>query len=94
MKFKKTPEKSKKVSFSFRAPEAERVTIAGDFNAWDPLTHPLKKDKEGVWKIDVPLRPGTYEYRFFVDGEWQSDPLASECVNNPFGTLNCVRKVG
>ncbi len=85
--------KSKKASFSFQAPQAERVSIAGDFNGWDPATHPMKKDKEGVWKINVNLLPGTYHYRFFVDGEWQNDPTCTACVENPFGTLNCVKKV-
>jgi 1,4-alpha-glucan branching enzyme len=81
------------VGFSFRAPQAERVSIAGDFNGWDSTAHLMKKDKEGVWKIDIALPPGTYLYRFFVDGEWQNDPLCATFVQNPFGTLNCVVKV-
>jgi 5'-AMP-activated protein kinase regulatory beta subunit len=67
--------------------------IAGDFNGWDPMTHPMKKGKEGVWTISFDLLPGTYEYKFLVDGEWQTDPVCAACVENPFGTLNCVKKV-
>jgi 1,4-alpha-glucan branching enzyme len=53
----------------------------------------MKRDKKGVWKASLNLAPGTYQYRFFVDGEWQSDPSCTDCVENPFGTLNCVKKV-
>jgi 1,4-alpha-glucan branching enzyme len=84
-------EKDKKMDFSLSAPHAESVLIAGDFNDWNPA--PMKRDKKGVWKASLNLAPGTYQYRFFVDGEWQSDPSCSDFVENPFGTLNCVKKV-
>jgi 1,4-alpha-glucan branching enzyme len=87
-------EKSKKVNFSLLAPQAESVSIAGDFNNWNSISHPMKKDKKGIWKISFNLQPGTYQYRFLVDREWQSDPNCTDCVENPFGTLNCVKKVG
>ena len=83
----------KRVSFSLEAPGAERVTIAGDFNEWDPAGHSLKKDRKGLWKTSISLLPGTYQYRFLVDGTWQNDPACTECTENPYGTLNCVRRV-
>ena len=93
--FKKRPKvnQSKHTEFSFLAPQAQRVFIAGNFNKWDPSSHPMKMDKKGVWKILLPLAPGQYEYRFHVDGDWQNDPNCPTCVENPFGTLNCVRIV-
>jgi 1,4-alpha-glucan branching enzyme len=93
---KKKPKVSqslKQTEFSFLAPEAQGVYIGGSFNQWNPSSHPLKRDKKGIWKISLPLSPGQYEYRFFVDGEWQTDPNCPTCVENPFGTLNCVRIV-
>ncbi len=86
-------EKVKKVSFSFMAPHAESVSVGGDFNEWNPTGHPMKRDKKGVWKASLNLVPGTYQYRFFVDGQWQTDPSCADCVENPFGTLNSVKKV-
>ena len=83
----------KKVSFNFLAPQAESVFIAGDFNDWNPASHPMKKDKKGVWKASFDVVPGTYQYRFLVDGQWQDDPSCTDCVANPFGTFNCVKKV-
>lgn len=86
-------EKSKKVNFSLLAPHAENVSIAGDFNNWNTISHPMKKDKKGIWKVSLNLTPGTYQYRFFVDENWQTDPNCTDCVENPFGTLNCVKRV-
>jgi 1,4-alpha-glucan branching enzyme len=87
---KKNP-KSTKTEFSLSAAQAGSVFIAGDFNQWNLSAHPLKQDKKGVWKISLSLGPGQYEYRFLVDGEWQNDPNCPSFVENPFGTLNCLK---
>lgn len=89
---KKNP-KLMKTEFSLLAPEAKNVFIAGSFNQWNPSSYPLKKDRQGIWKISLPLDPGRYEYRFFVDGEWQNDPGCSSSVENSFGTSNCLKIV-
>lgn len=93
MKTTTKKEKARRVDFSISAPHAESVSIAGDFNDWNPTSHPMKRDKKGAWKASLNLAPGTYQYRFFVDGEWQSDLSCTDYVENPFGTLNCVKKV-
>jgi 5'-AMP-activated protein kinase regulatory beta subunit len=85
--------KARKVTFSFLAPEARKAELAGDFSDWDPTKHPMKKAKKGVWTTSLNLAPGTYQYKFFVDGAWYNDPSCTDCVENPFGTLNCVKKV-
>ncbi len=84
----------KKAQFSLLAPSAQRVVLAGDFNQWDLSSHPLKREKNGVWKASLNLNPGRYGYRFFVDGEWQNDPSCCDFVDNPFGTSNCLKIVG
>jgi hypothetical protein len=53
----------------------------------------LKKNKQGIWKISIPLDPSHYEYRFFVYGEWQNDQNCSSFIENSFGTLNCLKIV-
>jgi hypothetical protein len=50
----------------------------------------MKKDKKGFWKVSIPLSPGTYQYRFFVDGVWENDPECTCMTENPFRTLNCI----
>lgn len=82
-----------KTKFTLSAPQARNVFIAGDFNQWNMFAHPLKQDNKGIWKILLPLVPGQYEYRFIVDGEWQNDTNCSSFVENPFGTLNCIKIV-
>ena len=83
----------KRATFKFMAPEAESVLLAGDFNAWDPNAHPLKKVSNGMWRINVSLSPGRYEYRFLVDGQWQNDPESKTFVPNPFGSDNSVKNL-
>jgi 1,4-alpha-glucan branching enzyme len=85
--------KPKKIQFEFTAPEAQVVSVAGDFNHWDRDQNPMKKDKSGKWKLALPLMPGRYEYRFLMDGNWVNDPVCPGCVPNDFGSLNCVKIV-
>ena len=80
----------KKAPFSLMAPDAQNVQLAGDFNSWNPEVTPLKKSTKGVWKINLNLSPGRYEYRFLVDGTWHNDPQCSARVANPFGEENCL----
>ena len=89
----RTARLGEKVEFEFFAPEAKKVQIAGDFNSWDPEKSPLRKTSDGKWKIAFQLKPGRYEFRYFVDGNWQNDQRSVECVPNVFGTWNCVVKV-
>ena len=84
----------KKITFKLSAPQAKNVSVAGNFNAWDIFSHPLRQSRQGMedgtWQKVVYLEPGTYEYRFVVDGRWCDDPLCEEYVCNEFGTSNGV----
>jgi 1,4-alpha-glucan branching enzyme len=83
----------KKITFSLHAPNARSVALAGSFDGWEQNPVPLKRQKNGLWKTTLALGPGTYEYRFLVDGQWCDDPECSSRVPNPFGAENCVRVV-
>lgn len=82
-----------KVQFSLEAPEAKSVQLAADFTHW--AEHPIEMmpSPEGIWLTVVPLAPGSYAYRFIVDGEWRDDPRCTRRVPNPFGTENAVMLV-
>lgn len=82
------------VSFVLSAPKAESVSVAGAFNCWDVKALKMKKDKQGRWSSKISLKPGRYEYLFMVDGQWLRDPAAKETIQNPFGSVNSVLKVG
>jgi len=77
-----------KVAFSLSSPDAKEVILMGDFNQWNPKVHPMKKNKTGVWEKVTLLFPGTYEYRFVVDGQWENDPNNAQTRTNQFGTKN------
>jgi len=81
------------VDFYFSAPHGGSNSIAGDFNDWNPGSHPMKKDKKGVWKISLDLVPRTYHYRFYGDGDWHNNPGCTDCGENPFGGQDCVTVV-
>lgn len=85
-----TKTRKRRVSFSLEAPHAQQVALVGDFNAWDPLKHPMKKDASGIWEKTVILEPGTYEYKFFQDGQWVLDPGNHRQCPNRFGTRNNI----
>lgn len=78
------------VEFKIAAPEADQAFLAGSFNNWSPTADPMKKDKSGVWKKAKKLPPGTYQYKFIVDGVWLLDPLGTDTVSNEHGTANNV----
>lgn len=83
----------RRVTFSLDYPGAESVFLLGDFNQWNPNSHPMKKDASGVWKKIAMLYPGRYEYRFQVDGQWRNDPRNQHTSLNSFGTYNNVMVV-
>ena len=80
----------KRVTFTLHAPGAKSVFLAGSFNDWAVTGRPMKRDDMGTWKTQVDLEPGTHEYRFVVDGEWQDDPTCQERCANSFGVDNCL----
>ena len=78
----------RRITFKLEASEAKEAILAGDFNSWDTKKHIMKRDNKGGWSKIVTLAPGSYEYKFLVDGEWQNDPSNDQVVSNSFGTLN------
>jgi len=59
---------------------AYQVSLAGNFNNWAPDVWLLEPEKNGLWKIAIPMLPaGRYLYKFFVDDKnWQED------IGNPY----------
>jgi len=70
---------------------AKKVALVGSFNAWKPTT--MRKQKDGSYVANVALAPGSYEYKFIVDGQWQLDPDNPSWAPNPYGTMNSVVEV-
>jgi hypothetical protein len=83
------------VNFNFYAPQAKRVSIVGDFNKWSTDDGVMKRQPNGIWTIEIQLKPGTYNYMFVVDDEkWVIDPNADLYRDGGFGYKNSVKRVG
>ncbi len=69
-------------SFAVWAPCAKRVSVVGDFNAWDGRTHQMRMlNSSGVWELFIPelARNSIYKYEIKTpSGELyiKSDPFA------------------
>jgi 1,4-alpha-glucan branching enzyme len=70
------------VAFALWAPNAERVSVVGDFNHWNGLRHPMRVlGGSGIWELFIPgLESGTiYKYEIRTRGgdlRLKTDPLA------------------
>lgn len=82
------------VKFNFHSPDARSVAVAGDFNKWNTDVGVMKREDGGVWTIEIPLNPGTYNYMFVMNGEaWITDPGAVAFRDDGFGLKNSVVRV-
>ena len=84
---------AKRVRLQHHAPAAKRVCVAGTFNHWQPDAAMMQPQADALWTLELELPPGTYEYRFVVDGCWCDDPNATETASNSFGGQNAVLRV-
>ena len=81
---------TKRVAFTITAAADVPVFLAGTFNDWDAESIRLE-GKDGVYATELDLAPGTYEYKFIVNGFWTMDPDPTrDWVPNGLGTLNSV----
>jgi len=62
------------LSFSFRGPPGETVSVGGSFNGWDPFMYELREGPSGTYTLYLPLPPGKYQYVFFHRGQRFLDP--------------------
>jgi 1,4-alpha-glucan branching enzyme len=67
------------VRFAVWAPNANRVSVVGDFNGWDGRVNPMRVHPgNGVWEIFIPgLGPGAL-YKFEVLSKWGPPVLKAD----------------
>jgi 1,4-alpha-glucan branching enzyme len=71
------------IIFALYAPGKESIHLVGDFNNWQPDADPLNVTEEGLWWIAKQLEPGSYHYKFVVDGDTEiADPYARRLAND------------
>jgi len=81
----------------YRDAAAGDVRIAGDFNGWVPdrgvRSLIASEGQTRVWTKVLKLEPGTYQYRYVVDGEWREDPTNPQSAPGPTGQPNSILHV-
>ncbi|HVW11218.1 MAG TPA: 1,4-alpha-glucan branching protein GlgB [Bryobacteraceae bacterium] len=70
------------VHFAVWAPNAEVVTVAGDFNFWDTRRHPMRLRDAGVWEIFLPGAKVGDTYKYLVRSRHQG---YQQLKSDPFG---------
>jgi len=88
------------VAFVVWAPNAKRVSVVGDFNAWDGRRNPMRFRPEiGVWEIFLPAIPLGATYKYELLGPYgnllplKADPFAFAAERAP-ATASIVARAG
>ena len=76
---------TKKYIFKYQSLESSDVYIAGTFNNWEKIK---MTNDNNIWKYDMDLDEGTYEYKFIINDEWKYDDKQPIITNN--GIINNI----
>jgi 1,4-alpha-glucan branching enzyme len=76
------------VRFAVWAPNAERVSVVGNWNDWDGRVHPMHRHPNGIWELFIPgLDEGTiYKYEIRTPSGQifpKADPYGFACELRP-----------
>ncbi len=89
------------INFAVWAPNARRVSVVGDFNAWDGRRHPMRLHPGcGVWEIFIPGIGEGAVYKFEILGPrgellpLKADPYAFSCETPPRTASRVARRGG
>jgi 1,4-alpha-glucan branching enzyme len=73
------------VNFICNAPQAKAVSLVGDFNQWNPTSHPMRQMPDRSWMLLVELKHGHHRYAFLADGVLTLDPRGQGVTRNDKG---------
>jgi 1,4-alpha-glucan branching enzyme len=85
--------------FAVWAPNAERVSVVGDFNVWDGRRHPMRRrGPTGVWEIFIPGLGEGATYKYEIRGPGGAlQPLKADPVGfgseHPPANASVVRRI-
>ena len=70
--------------------KGKQVFVVGNFNDWKPADpkYLMTDDGTGTFTITVKLFPGTYQYKYWIDGTWLKDPNSPSDAPDGFGGRN------
>ena len=83
--------KKKKIILSYPSNENDfsQVSVAGEFNDWNPKIGQMKLVDEN-WQIELFVNPGSYQYQLILDDEWKIDDYNTKTISNGNGGLNSL----
>jgi 1,4-alpha-glucan branching enzyme len=85
--------------FAVWAPAVQRVSVVGDFNAWDGRRHPMRcRGSSGIWELFIPGLDAGHAYKYEILGRHgqlvrKTDPYARQMFLRP-ETTSCVPEDG
>ncbi len=69
----------------------EKVNLFGSFNGWNRESLPMTYNKKnGNYSVSVPLEPGIYQYKYYIQGSEILDPANRDSIPNGLGGYNSV----
>ena len=72
--------------FAVWAPDAEQVSVIGDFNDWNKTAHPLKpRDRSGIWEGVIPEAVKGARYKYHIVSRYNDYRVDKA---DPFGFYN------
>ncbi|MBN1500027.1 MAG: hypothetical protein JW982_07725 [Spirochaetes bacterium] len=75
------------IEFRIYNKDAYYISLAGDFNRWNPENDVLQKGRDGIWTITKKIPFGTFRYKFMIDGKWEVDLYNENTGSDPAGDI-------
>ncbi len=91
-----------KVTFTYTPPKGlsvHAVDLRGSMNSWGESA---MARHGGSWSVTIALKPGVYQYKYYIDGHWPKNmckgsrygspvsPQAQACIGDGYGGANAV----
>lgn len=65
------------ITFELQEGAARSVEVVGAFEGWHEQHLPMRKERDGTWCLTIDPGPGTYLFRYRIDGHrWRLDDAA------------------
>jgi hypothetical protein len=77
--------KAGRATFVYHGAPGARVSLVGDFNAWDPFAELMSEIRPGEFTATIEVRPGRHYYAYFAGGRKVLDEANSETGVDPDG---------
>ena len=79
------------ITFRYLGGRGQKVYVYGDFNNWDPYMYRMNEEPgTGTYSCKLRLSPGSYRYKYIVDGTTLPDPLNDDRTLDIFGDTASV----